>query len=168
MDKDGKNVKRVTNTPGYDGGAFFSEDCKKLVWRASRPTGAELEDYQKLLGENLVRPTRLEIFTADIDAKNDVTNVRQVTKTGKASFAPYMHPDNKRILFSSNHGDPKGRDFDIYMINIDGTGEERITTNPTFDGFPMFTPDGKRLVFASNRNGKVVGETNVFIADWVD
>jgi Tol biopolymer transport system component len=29
------------------------------------------------------------------------------------------------------------------------------------------SPDGKRLVFASNRNGKVKGDTNVFIADWV-
>ena len=37
MDKDGKNVKRLTHTPGYDGGAFFNKDCSKLVWRASRP-----------------------------------------------------------------------------------------------------------------------------------
>jgi Tol biopolymer transport system component len=32
----------------------------------------------------------------------------------------------------------------------------------------MFSPDGKKLVFASNRNAKVQGETNVFIADWVE
>jgi S1-C subfamily serine protease len=32
----------------------------------------------------------------------------------------------------------------------------------------MFTRDGKRLVWASNRNGKVQGETNLFIADWVE
>jgi Tol biopolymer transport system component len=64
--------------------------------------------------------------------------------------------------------DPKGRNFDLYMIRLDGTGLERITTNDTFDGFPMFTRDGKRLVFASNRNGKVRGETNLFLADWKD
>jgi Tol biopolymer transport system component len=168
MDKDGKNIKRLTNTPGYDGGAFFSEDCSKIVWRASRPTGEALADFQKLLGEHLVRPTQLEIFVADIDAKNNVTNVVQVTKNGKANFAPYLHPDNKRVLFASNQGDPKGRDFDIYMINVDGTGQEKITTNPSFDGFPMFSPDGKKLVFASNRNGSTMGETNVFIADWVE
>ena len=40
--------------------------------------------------------------------------------------------------------------------------------NDTFDGFPMFSPDGKKLVFASNRNAKAEGETNVFIADWVN
>jgi Tol biopolymer transport system component len=32
----------------------------------------------------------------------------------------------------------------------------------------MFSHDGTKLVFASNRNGQVPGETNIFIADWVD
>jgi Tol biopolymer transport system component len=54
------------------------------------------------------------------------------------------------------------------MVNDDGTGAERITFNETFDGFPMFSPDDKSLVFASNRNGKAKGETNLFVADWVD
>ncbi len=61
-----------------------------------------------------------------------------------------------------------GRDFDLYIINIDGTGQQRITFYPDFDAFPMFTSDGKRLVWASNRNGKVPHETNIFIADWVE
>jgi Tol biopolymer transport system component len=52
------------------------------------------------------------------------------------------------------------------MINVEGTGLERITWNPTFDGFPMFSRDGKRLVFASNRNGAKEGDSHIFIADW--
>ena len=51
---------------------------------------------------------------------------------------------------------------------MDGTGLEQVTFNETFDGFPMFSPDGTQLVFASNRNAKVEGETNVFIADWIE
>src|SRR5215470_3651497 len=63
MDADGKNLKQLTSTPGYDGGAFFSPDCSKIVWRSSRPQpGAELEDYQKLLAQKLVRPTKLELW----------------------------------------------------------------------------------------------------------
>ena len=61
-----------------------------------------------------------------------------------------------------------GATFDLYIINDDGTGQERITFYPDFDAFPMFTSDGKRLVWASNRNGKVPHETNIFIADWVE
>jgi Tol biopolymer transport system component len=87
---------------------------------------------------------------------------------GAASFAPYFFPDAKRILFASNVNDPRGRNFDVYAINVDGTGLEQITFNESFDGFPMFSPDGKKLVFASNRNAAKRGDTNVFIADWVD
>ncbi|MEZ4366124.1 MAG: hypothetical protein R2939_07530 [Kofleriaceae bacterium] len=48
MDADGGNVRRLTHTAGYDGGAFFSADCTQLVWRAS-PAGEALADYQRLL-----------------------------------------------------------------------------------------------------------------------
>ena len=89
------------------------------------------------------------------------------------------HPPDRRELWpvrasdgaigpASNSHDPKGRDFDVYLMNLDGTGLERVTYNETFDGFPMFSPDGRSLVFASNRNAKKEGDTNVFIADWVD
>lgn len=162
MDRDGKNVRQLTDTPGYDGGAFFSPDCSKIVWRASRPEGEALKTYRSFLAKNLVKPSRLEIFTMNADG----SEVVQVTDNGKANFAPYMHHDNEHILFASNKGDPRGRNFDIYLIKADGTGEERITNNPTFDGFPMWTHDGKKLVFASNRHNDRPRETNVFIADW--
>jgi TolB protein len=91
-----------------------------------------------------------------------------VTTLGGANFAPSWHPDGKRLIFASNINDPKQRNFDLYMVNLDGTGLEQITFNDTFDGFPMFSPDGRKVVFASNRNAKGEGETNVFIADWVN
>jgi TolB protein len=87
---------------------------------------------------------------------------------GAASFAPYFHPDGRRIIFATNHPDRRSRNFDLYLIDLDGSGLERVTTSPEFDAFPMFSPDGRRLVFASNRNAAQPGETNVFIADWAE
>jgi TolB protein len=164
MKADGSDVKRLTNRAGPDGGPFFSWDGKLVAFRG-RPlsAGAELDDYRTLLKEGLWRPTQLELYVMGRDGGN----MRQLTTLGGANFAPSWHPDGKRLVFASNIGDPRGRDFDIYMINLDGTGLERITLNSTFDGFPMFSPDGRHLVFASNRNAKLEGETNVFIADWV-
>ncbi|GMU96687.1 TolB family protein [Ignavibacterium album] len=165
MNLDGSDQTRLTFEKGYDGGAFFSYDGKKIVFRASRPkTNDQLADYDDLVKHGLVRPTALEIFVMDADGKN----MKQVTNLGKASFAPFFHPDGKRIIFSSNYGSENGRDFNLFIINIDGTGLKQITFNPTFDGFPMFSPDGKYLVFGSNRFNKNPNDTNIFIAEWVE
>jgi len=165
MKVDGTDVKRLTHEAGYDGGPFFSPDGKRIVYRRDAPADqAGLDRYLSLLGQGLYAPGALEIWVMDRDGSHK----RQVTRLGAASFAPYFHPDGKRILFSSNHPDPKGRNFDLYLVRDDGTWLERITSDPAFDGFPMFSPDGKRLVFASNRGAKVRGETNVFVAEWVE
>ncbi|MCK6605660.1 MAG: hypothetical protein L6Q59_12245 [Ignavibacteriaceae bacterium] len=163
MDIDGSNQTRLTYEKGYDGGAFFSHDGKQIVFRASRPkTEKDMADYNDLVVNELVRPTALEIYTMDLETKA----VKQVTSFGKASFAPYFHPDGKRIIFCSNVNSKDPRNFDLYIINTDGTGLEQVTYNSTFDGFPMFTSDGKKLVFASNRNNNKSNDTNIFIADW--
>jgi Tol biopolymer transport system component len=166
MDANGKNVVRLTNAPGYDGGAYFSPDCSKIVWRASRPKNQkELDDYRALLAKGLVRPTKLEIYVANADGSEPV----QVTYLNVASFGPSWHPSGKRIVFSSNYGDPKGREFDIFAIDVNGTNLERVTHSPGFDGFPMFSPDGKSFAFASNRLTPPGGhDTDVYVAQWVE
>ena len=165
MAADGSDVRRLTNRAGPDGGPFWSKDGKLIVFRGKAMTDAkELEEYRSLLRDGLWRPTDLEIFVMN----DDGSNLRQVTNLGGSSFAPFFHPDGKRIIFASNQHDPRGRDFDLYLVNLDGTGLERVTHNNTFDGFPMFSPDGKRLVFASNRHAAKEGDTNIFVADWID
>lgn len=165
MDADGSNVTRLTDEPGYDGGAFFSPDGSRIIYRARHPESpAELADYRRLLADDLIRPGQLDIYIMDADGSNK----RRITNNGAANFAPFMHPDGQRIIFSSNAADPGSRNFDLYIINIDGSGLERVTTYPDFDGFPMFSRDGSKLVFASNRHQSAPGETNVFIADWID
>jgi len=165
MNVDGTDLKRITHRVGYDGGAFFSPDGTMIVWRAGYPDTPEtIAEYQALLRQNLVRPSRMEIWVANADG----SNARQVTNLGGANFAPFFHPDGKRILFASNHTNPRGRNFDLYLVNLDGNGLTQVTTHDDFDSFPMFSPDGRKLVFASNRHGTVPGETNIFIADWVE
>lgn len=162
MNPDGSAVEQLTHEPGYDGGGFFSADGHYIVWRASRPEGKALDDYRALLAENLIRPGNLELYIMRLSDRKP----KQITHNGAANFAPYFHPDGKHIIFSSNVHNPKGRNFDLHLINIETGKTEQVTSHDDFDGFPMFSSDGKKLVFASNRNGKVKGETNIFIADW--
>ena len=170
MNIDGSNIKRLTDAIGYDGGAFFSPDSKQIVYRRSaQETPEAITTYRSLLAQHLVVPTVFEIWVMNADGSNK----RQVTKLGSASFAPFFTPDGKSIIFCTNYFDPdkanrrQQPNFDLALINVDGTGLERVTFYESFDGFPMFSPDGKKLVFASNRNAAKSGDTNVFIADWV-
>ena len=165
MRVDGTELRRLTGTLGYDGGPFFSPDGSMIVYRAFHPeTPQEREDYRALLADGMVRPSRMEIWVMNADGSNQ----RQVTELGGANFAPYFHPDGGRIIFSSNHDSPDPRNFDLYLIDVDGTGLRRVTTHADFDSFPMFSPDGTELVFASNRYGTAPGETNIFVAAWVE
>lgn len=165
MNADGSNVKRLTHEKGYDGGAFFSPNGKMIVYRAYHPTdSAEIKEGETLLHQELVKPTRMELFVMNSDGSNK----RQITNNGAANFAPFFTSDGKRIIFSSNLHNPKGFDFELFLIDIDGRNLERVTYTQGFDGFPMFSPDGKQLVFVSSRNAKSRHEFNIFLADWVE
>ncbi len=171
---DGSDVHRITEAPGYDGGAFFSPNGQKLVWRASRPSGSELDEYRDLLRKGLVKPGRLEIMIGNADG----SAAHAITKNGRANFAPSFLPDSRRIIFASDAGSAEshGRpNFDLYVVDPDGppTTEgtprlEQVTFDRAFDGFPMFSPDGRYIVFASNRGAVSPGETNLFVARWVE
>ena len=167
-DLDGSDPRQVTDSLGYDGGAFFSHDGKKLIFRATHfvdqgPVGTR-EQYVELLKKHKIRPHRLDLFTCDVDGSNR----RQVTDLGGASWAPYFFPGDERVIFSSNHHDPREQkfEFDLFATDTDGTDLEQITTYVGFDSFPMFSSDGHWLVFGSNRGGKQAGETNLFLAEW--
>jgi Tol biopolymer transport system component len=164
-DAAGHDARRLTDRPGYDGGPFFSWDGRQVVWRAWHPADATaLAEYRTLLAQRLVRPSRAEIFIMDADG----TGARQVTGNGAANWAPSLHPDGERIVFSSNLHDPGRFDFALYLIRRDGRGLERLTYGESFASFPMFSPDGRRLVFCSIRGAAAPREFNVFVADWVE
>jgi TolB protein len=162
--KSGKEM-RVTNELGYDGGAWFSPDGTKIVWRASRPKTPEaIKEYKELLAEGMVAPTNMEVFVANADG----SNAKQITALGQANWAPNFTPDGKHIIFCSNHEYKRGFPFNMYLIDLEGKGLEKISRDKGFDAFPMFSPDGKKIIFASNRNNGGTRDTNLFVADWVE
>jgi len=163
MKPDGSGKKRITTAEGYDGGAVFSRDGSKMVWRANHPNTPEtLAKYRDLIKDDLTTPMKMELFIADADGKNQ----KQITDYGCASFAPTFTPDGKKILFSSNKHKCDSRDFELYLINLDGSGLEQVTTFGGFTSFPEFSPDGKKLVFAADYKATGKYEFNIFTADW--
>ncbi len=163
---DGTGLTRLTTEVGYDGGAFFSHDGRRIVWRTNYPKGPEaVAKYKELLAQHLVEPMEMDIWVMDADGSHK----RQLTHLKGAAFAPVFTPDDKAVVFASNHHDRdgKGRMFDLWKIDLDGTGLERLTWTGTFNSFPHFSPDGKTLLWVSGREAASPRQFNVFAADWL-
>jgi TolB protein len=163
MNEDGSGKKRITSVEGYDGGAVFSRDGTKMVWRAYHPDTPEKKAaYQALLKQNLTTPMKMELWLANADG----SNAKQITNYGCASFAPTFTPDGKKLLFASNKAKCDSSLFELYLINLDGSGLEQVTDYGKFTSFPEFSPDGKKLIFSSSYQSKSNYEFNLFTVDW--
>lgn len=58
---------------------------------------------------------------------------------------PAWSPDGTRIAYL--------QDGDIFVINADGSGKEKLTDNPALDRYPRWSPDGSKIVFNTDRDG---------------
>jgi TolB protein len=56
---------------------------------------------------------------------------------------------NGKIAFASS----RDGNFEIYVMNADGTGETNLTNNAATDSQPAFSPDGTKIAFMSARDG---------------
>ncbi len=80
----------------------------------------------------------------------ELVNVRALTNTPTAdNYFPRVSPDGSKVVFSSNRNGLG----DIYMINLDGSGERRLTSDAADDGAASWSRDGGQLIFDSNRDG---------------
>lgn len=142
MNADGTNQRRLTNTPGYDGGPFFSPDGQRIIWRRFDETGVIAD-----------------IYTMKLDG----SDVSRLTNFGAMSWAPYFHPSGKYVIFASNK--LGFENFELYLVDAEGKHEPvRVTTTAGFDGLPVFSPDGKKLCWTSNRTAE--NASQLFLADW--
>ena len=99
MNADGSNERRLTDREGYDGGPWFSPDGKKIVWRAWHPDSEqERADWRDAMANNRIVAVPLDLWIM----KTDGSNKKRLTNNGATNWAPSWHPDNQRIIFSSN------------------------------------------------------------------
>ena len=142
MNADGSNVQKLTNSPGYDGGPFFSQDDTQIVWRRFNPDG-----------------NSAEIWVMDVDGKNQ----RQLTADAMVAWGPYFHPSGKYIIYSSNilgHAN-----FELFMVDTKGLNPPiRVTNTDGTDILPVFSPDGESLAWSTTRTPD--GTSQIHYAQW--
>lgn len=142
MNADGTDVRRLTQTPGYDGGPFFSPDGQRIIWRRFDEHGVVAN-----------------VFSMRIDG----SDVRQLTDFGSMSWAPYLHPSGEYFIFTANK--LGFANFELFIADALGTREPvRITHTQGFDGLPVFSPDGRSLCWTANRTPDQ--KSQLFMAGW--
>ncbi|MGE3315778.1 MAG: biopolymer transporter Tol [Planctomycetaceae bacterium] len=120
---DGSEMKRLTDSPGYDAEGSYSSDGKQIVFTSTRDGDPDL-------------------YIMDASGEN----VRQLTNQPGYDGGPFFSPDNKRVIFRS---DREEKDMlQIYAISADGKHEFQLTNNlKTVNWAPYFHPSGKYLVW---------------------
>lgn len=149
MSADGTDQRRLTHGTGYDGGPFYSPDGTTILYRGDRRNDGK---------QNL----QLRMVQAD------GTNDRAITDNDVFNWCPYWHPTANALIFTradhAAHSRGKRPNYDLYMTTTAGDRFVRITSDPDFDGLPVFSPDGKKLMWTSKRGG--LDEAQIFLADF--
>ncbi|MFH0983351.1 MAG: M28 family peptidase [Planctomycetota bacterium] len=144
LNADGTNPRRLTDSPGEDGGPFFTPDGQRIIWRHFDESGM-----------------LADVYTLKIDGSDR----RRLTDFACMSWCPYMHPSGEYAIFSASK---QGfANFELYIVDALGEKEPvRVTYTDGFDALPVFAPDGKSVSWTSARHTPGRGRAQIFLADW--
>jgi Tol biopolymer transport system component len=142
---DGSNIVPLVPHEGYDAEATISPKGNKIVFTSQRS------------GD-------LEIYSMNLDGGD----LKQLTNTLGYDGGPFYSWDGKKIVYRSYH--PKDNqqkqryknllrkeliepaEFQIWVMNADGTNKQQITNNDFANFAPFYHPDNQRIIFCSNLN----------------
>ena len=141
MDADGGNQQNLTNNPSHDGSPCWSPDGKRIAFDSDRDGRFNWEIYvMDADGRNLQRLTN----NPDDDGHPD-------------DRYPSWSLDGKRIVFSARRDGHVEVKFDvtyeIYVMDVDGGNQQRLTNNRNNELSPVWSPDSERIAFAADRKG---------------
>ena len=146
--RDGSDLKQLTDAPGYDAEASYSPDGKRIVFCSLRDAYPKSQLSPKDLKQLEVDPAYFgEIYIMNADGSNQV----RLTDAPGYDGGPFFTPDGEHIVW--RHFTPDGSQADIYTMRIDGSNVRRLTNFKSMSWAPYFHPSGAYLIFASNKLG---------------
>jgi len=153
---EGKIIKKLTDSPGYDAEATVSPKGDKIVYTSTKS------------GD-------IELWTMDIDGSNKKQVTHELGYDGGAFFSP----DGTKLIFRSSRPKTKEEikkykdllardlvepvDMELYICNVDGSDLRQITKLGNANWSPYFLPSGKKVLFSSNHKSKRGFPFNLFM-----
>lgn len=140
---DGREMQRLTTTPGYDAEATLSPDGRKIVFTS-------------------IRDGDIDLYSMN----NDGADIKRLTTEVGYDGGAFFSPDNKRIVYRAQH--PKTPEelqvyqdllsknivepgnLELFVMNADGSEKHAVTSNSASNFAPYFHFDGQRIIFSSD------------------
>ena len=154
-DLNGKIVKQLTNSKGYDAEATISPDGNKMIYTSDKD------------GD-------IDLYIMDLKTGKE----KRITNTLGYDGGAWFSPDGKKIIWRASR--PKTdaevkeyKDFlaenlvaptnmEVYIADADGKNVKQVTSFGNANWAPAYMPDSKRIIFASNHQSKRGFPFNLF------
>lgn len=175
----GGEVQNLTNNPARDIQPAWSPDGSKIAFASNREgnydvfplylMNADGTNQHRIYASYAINgfpswsPSGTEIVFANDKEDNRTGNFelfliepetvnaeKRLTFHARYDIEPAFSPDGRRIAFASN----ADGNWEIYVVNSDGTGLLRLTRNPASEANPSWSPDSTKLIFSSDRSGR--------------
>jgi Tol biopolymer transport system component len=132
MDADGRNVRKLTDHPGWHTLPAWSPNGREIAFTSANLGGSD------------------EIYVIDADGEN----LRNLTNNSAEDKYPSWSPDGRRIAFASTR-DVGDMHWAIYMMDADGGNIHKLTEPGEVYDMPdsSWAPDGRKITFSSSRDG---------------
>ena len=157
-DLNGKIIRQLTNTKGYDAEATISPKGDRIVFTS-------------------MRDGDLDLYTMDLKGNN----VKRITNTLGYDGGAWFSPDGKKIIWRASRPTTEAEikeykeliaenlvapiHMEVWIANADGSNPHQITNLEQANWAPNFTPDGKHFIFCSNHEYKRGFPFNMYLAD---
>lgn len=157
-DLDGANLRRLTETDGYDAEATISPDGNTIVFTSQRD------------GD-------LDLYLMNADG----TNVRRITTEPGYDGGAFFSADGSKIVYRADHptdqaeidefrslldeGIVRPDQVEIFIMNADGTGKQQLTDNGVANFAPYFHPNGEQIIFSSNMDDPTGRAFSLYLLD---
>lgn len=146
-DLNGKIVKQLTKSAGYDAEATLSPDGTKMIYTS-------------------VKDGDIELYIMDLKSGQE----KRITNTLGYDGGAWFSPDGKKIIWRASRPQTEAAikeykdllaenlvaptNMEVWVANADGSNAHQVTNYGQANWAPAFMPDSKRIIFASNHEYK--------------